>query len=84
MKLTKKDRAHLLQILTSLKRGQNYILSDHIVVACKCDHATTTEHLTNKAGLICYPLNKEIGSDLALLHTGIDMLHSILFSEGAS
>jgi 3,4-dihydroxy-2-butanone 4-phosphate synthase len=79
MKLTKKDRAQLIQVLAALKRGQQYILSDRIVVACKCDHATTTEHLTNGAGLICYPLNKEIGSELALLHTGIDQLHGILF-----
>lgn len=81
MKLTKKDRAQLLQVLTALKRGQNYILSDRIVVACKCNYATTTEHLTNGAGLICYPLNKEIGSDLAVLHTGIETLHSLLFDE---
>lgn len=78
MKLLKRDEAELRQILTRLKRGQAFLMSQRVVVAIVEKHATSTEHLTNEAGLICYPITKDIGSELALLHSGIADLECLL------
>jgi hypothetical protein len=78
MKLLKRDRKVLLSILVSLKRGQEYLLLDSTLVCRRRSVATTTLDLINQQGTVCTEVNKHIGSELALLHTGIEQLERAL------
>lgn len=81
MRLLKRDRIRLERILTELKRGQAYIMDKEILVCRKQRYASTTLHYQNAQGEICYSLDKEIGSELALLHSGILGLEKALRIE---
>lgn len=78
MKLTKKQAKELTSILDSLRRGQSYLMASDILVCRRASVATTTLHFTNPAGECCFSVDKEIGSELALLHTGIRRLRDFL------
>lgn len=81
MKMAKKDRARLESVLEKLIKGQKYILADDTLVCKTKAMATTTLDFTNAQGQVCVSLNKEYGSELALLHTGIEQLKKILAEE---
>lgn len=78
MKLLKRDRKALLSILAHLKRGQEYILADDTLVCRSKRVATTTLDFSNQQGKACTEVDKHIGSELALLHTGIGELERAL------
>jgi len=84
MKLCKRDRRVLESILRDLERGQAYLMADSTVLCRKASFASTTLHFTNQQGAICYSVDKEIGSELALLHTGIHRLRRLLDPEELS
>ena len=81
MKLLKRDRARLISILNELERGQRYIREDGTLVCMRKNFKSTTLDFTNDQGEICCSVNKEIGSELALLHSGISELRAVLFPE---
>ena len=81
MKLLKRDRVQLERILAQLKRGQQHLMQVDILVCMVMKHASTTLHYVNGQGSICYSVDKEIGSELALLHTGIKSLEGALYGE---
>lgn len=82
MKLRKKDAARLESILRQLEQGRAFLMSGRILV-CIRQHgpATTTLDFTNKQGTVCTSINKEIGSELVLLHTGIAQLREALTED---
>ncbi len=81
MKLRKKDRALIERALSYVERGRAFLMSDRTLLCRRRSAATTTLDLTNAQGDICYAIDKEIGSDLAMLHTGIAMLRKALDEE---
>ena len=81
MRLSKKDRRLLEGILQQLERGQAYLRKPDTLVCVRRSVKTTTLDLTNDQGEICAEVNKEIGSELALLHTGIERLRKVLTVE---
>lgn len=78
MKILKRDRKQLEGILANLLRGQSYILKDEILVCRRKGVATTTLDFSNAKGESCVSVDKQIGSDLATLHTGIGQLKQLL------
>ena len=81
-KLTRKQRDQLGAVLAGLRRARDYIERDSTVLAIRSSHATTTLHYTRPSdGSVIYPVNKHIGSDIAMLHTGIHDLHQFLERE---
>lgn len=74
MKLRQRDRRALIEILTNLQQVQNYLDQPDILVCRAGKVATTTLHYINAAGDVCYPINKEGGSDLIFLKTAITRL----------
>ena len=81
LKLRKKDRQLLESALVCLKRGQAYLRSDRTLLCIRQAHKTTTLHFSNDQGEICYAVDKEIGSELTLLHIGIERLEKLLAGE---
>ena len=82
MKMTKKDRRRLEGILMNLVSGQDYLLSEKIAVMGNYNSHSNDTYVAPD-----YPpaanerwskLNKHIGSDLAMLHTGINDLRRLL------
>lgn len=71
MKISQKQRRQLLAALARAKRGHEFLMSNQVLVCRKRDKATTTLDFTNSQGHSCTPIDKEIGSDLALLHSGL-------------
>lgn len=87
MRLTKTDREQLRRVLYDLERAQKFILSPRVIVATKTNSLNTftlTRDETRFAGqivaeaIMAAEINKEIGSDLAGLHQGIDALGQFL------
>lgn len=78
MKLLKRDRAALARVLEKLERGQAFILNSQTIVARRKSVATTTLDMGNAQGDVCQAIDKEIGSELALLHTAISQLRAYL------
>lgn len=78
VKLRKKDRVVLQRVLTDLERGQAYLRQPSILIGYTGGVATTTLHFVNARGEVFYALDKEIGSELALLHNGIRVLREVL------
>jgi len=78
LKLRKKDRLRLEAVLAKLERGHRYLMQEDMLLCKREKMATTTLHFTNRQGDCCYSLNKEIGSELCLLHTGIHELRKAL------
>lgn len=78
MKLTQRDARILEQILADLQRGQAFLMRPDILVCRRRTVATTTDDFTNAHGEVCVSIDKEIGSDLTILHTGIARLKHLL------
>jgi len=87
MRLTKSDREQLRRVLYDIERAQKFLLSPRVIVATKSnmnDPYTLTRPETRFAGEVvaeavqASPINKEIGSDLAGLHQGINDLSQFL------
>ena len=70
-KLTKKDAAELIRIITQAERAQNYILSDRIAVCTRDRLASTTLHYSRADGASLFEVAKDIGSEFCLLSTAI-------------
>jgi hypothetical protein len=82
-KLMRRQRNQLDAILAGLRRARAYIERNDTVLAIRSSAATTTLHYTRPSdGSVIYPVNKQIGSDIAMLHTGIHGLHQFLECEG--
>jgi hypothetical protein len=83
MKLLKKDRSKLYAVLDNLQRGRAFILEDRTVVTVKTSMGSTdvfTAPFYPDEGL--HKINKDIGSPLACLWTGIHTLEKLLNKEG--
>ena len=78
LKLRKRDRDTLEGILDKLRRGHEFLMRDTVLVCVKQDTATTSLHYVNGRDDVCYSMNKQIGSELCLLHAGIDDLSRAL------
>ncbi len=78
LKLLARDRRTLTRTLDQLKRAQTFLLKSGILVCATKDRATTTLDFTNPQGQICTSIDKQIGSELALLHTAISELERSL------
>lgn len=78
LKLRQKDRQSLLRILRNLERGQTFLMHEMTLVCRRKRCKTTSLDLTNDTGDICYEINREIGSELTLLHTGISELRQLI------
>ena len=79
MKLNRRDRKALEMALDYLQRGQSFVMNEQTLVCRTKRVATTTLDFQNEQGQACYSIAKDIGSDLVLLQTGIDMLKRALF-----
>jgi hypothetical protein len=78
MAMTKKQLKQLEDIQMLLLRSQAWLMSDGIAVARAGNQATTDLHFVRPDGATLYPVDKEIGSDLALLHTAIAKLNQFI------
>lgn len=76
--MTKKQIKQLEDIQMLLLRSQAWLMSDGIAVARTGNQATTDLHFVRPDGATLYPINKDIGCDLALLHTAIDRLNQFI------
>lgn len=76
--MTKKQIKQLEDIQKLLLRSQDFLMSDSIAVARTGNQATTSLHFVRPDGATLYPVDKEIGSDLALLHTAIAKLNQFI------
>lgn len=76
--MLKRDRSELRRILDNLERAQAYLREERTLVCTRKSAATTTLDFTNPRGEICVAIDTEIGSPLAMLHTGIRDLRSML------
>jgi hypothetical protein len=74
MKLLVKDRKQLLRILDCLKRSRAYLMQPDTLVCRRKGMKTTTLDFTNEQNECCVSVDKEIGSELALLWTAIGSL----------
>jgi hypothetical protein len=81
VKLRKKDRAALDSVANMLLRAQAFILNDRTLVCVRKSMKTTTIDLANDQGEVCVSIDKEIGSELTLLHTGINRFVTLLGQE---
>lgn len=78
-KLTKAQASALRHILDHISRGQAFIMSERIAVARRADQATTTAHYVRaQDGACLYELDKEIGSELTLIHNAVEKLNSFI------
>lgn len=74
-KLTKKQMNALTIVLNHLERAHSFILKDDTAVAKLCKHATTDLHYSRASdNTTLYVINKEYGSNLTGLLTGIGTL----------
>lgn len=78
MKLTKRDRHALASALDMLDRGYAFLMQPDTLVCRKRRMKTTTLDFENDQGGVCASIDKQIGSDLALLATGIERLRVLL------
>lgn len=79
--MTKKQIQQLENIMIQLMRGQTYLMREDILVCGRKSYKSTTLDFTNDQGEVCTSFNKEIGSELALLHNGIRNLHNLITYE---
>ena len=80
-KMTRRDRRKLELILSNLERGQAYLLSPDVLICRRKGASTTTLDFSNQQGEVCVSVDKQIGSDIALLHSGISLLRQMLCEE---
>ncbi len=78
MKLTKRDRQALVSALEALDRGYAFLMHPDTLVCRKRRMKTTTLDFENDQGQVYASIDKLIGSDLALLATGIERLRVCL------
>ena len=79
MKLRKCDRVRLESAIEDIRRGHAFIMSESVAVAKVDRHATTTLHYTRTIdGRVLYEVNKDVGSLLCVLTSGIKRLEGLL------
>ena len=77
--LTRKQQAAIENALHHLNRALKFIYSEDVAVARRGKIATTTLHyIRPNDGTSLYEINKDIGSDLTGLGTGIHYLNRLL------
>lgn len=77
--MTKKQMRELYTILSNLESGRKYLMSDEVAFALRRRRATTTlDYVRESDGAVLFELNREIGSPLAQLHTGIGQLRNFI------
>lgn len=76
--MTKKQLLILENILLRLERGQDFLMDANTEVCRKVAYATTTDCYTRSDGAVLRAIDRQIGSDLALLHTGIAQLGAFI------
>lgn len=80
--MTKTQSRALHGVLADLKRGLTYLDQPRVAIARKGQgDATTTLHFTRADGATLYEVAKDIGSELALLRTGIANLERFLAEQ---
>jgi len=84
-KLTQKDQKHLAGILSDLKRGQAYVMrTDRYVcmgVGRRNSEPLAYEFSRKMDDTVLLSVDKEIGSELAILWTGIRDLQRFLEAQ---
>lgn len=83
MKLTKKDRQSLENILFDLEKVERFIMADKTIVA-KISNLTNAKENTwvnQETGESAYTFNKQIGSDLCYLDNAIRKIKYALAAE---
>lgn len=79
-KLTKKQQKELAGILATLKRGMEYVYSEHTAVCHVSSFASTTLHYTRKMDdRILYEVEREYGSELCYLKEAAKRLERFIF-----
>lgn len=78
MKMNKKNRLELENILLSMSTAQQFIDNEKVVVCYKSRNTTTEEYVNIKTGSALNPITKEIGSELVYLKTAIASLTNFL------
>lgn len=83
--LTKPQRNRLHSILANLKAGQAYLRRPDTVIACKSAAIPNVAPLGHEyhscrlePGFVLAPMDKEIGSHLAMLHQAIGELQEFV------
>jgi len=74
-KTTQKNTARLQHILCDLERGLDWLKSDRVKI-CMEDH--TSLAYSNQAGEGIVPMNKQCGSLLQVLESGVNKLASFI------
>lgn len=79
-KLTLKQRNHLNDILSNLKRAESYIKKDTTVICSKSNitAAKVDTYINEFTGEKVINHNKHIGTELCYLYNGIDKLFNFL------
>jgi hypothetical protein len=76
--MLKRDIRAMENIVSNLNRGLSFLMSPDILVCRRGNYKTTTLDFINDKGEICHEIDKEIGSELALVHTGMTRLHEFM------
>lgn len=79
--LAKKKQKELLEIISTLRQGNNFLMASDILVCRKKQQKITTLDFVNDQEQVCVEINKEIGSLLCLIQTGISSLERFLNNE---
>ena len=77
-KLTAAQIRSIETVLYHLKRANDYLAKDDVLLAVRKTMSTTTLDYTNPAGAVIYSVDKGIGSDIVGLQTGIGYLENFL------
>ena len=81
MKLGKKDRRRLLAALDKVRRGQSYLTNSKTHVCRELGLGSTDVFTRQLDDVKLISVDKYVGSELALLHTGVSELEQLL-AEG--
>ena len=78
-KLTRQQTRELLGVVSSLDRALRYVVRDRTAICYRDTMATTTLHYSRADGSAhLVEVEKEIGSDMTGLRTGLDSLKKFL------
>jgi len=79
-KLTQKQRNHLNNILSDLKKAESHIKKDTTIICSKSNITSSKEntYINQFTGEQVISYNKHIGTDLCYLYNGIDKLFNFL------
>ena len=76
--MLKREKNAVHAVLAHLHRVRTYLLKPDVAICRKGNgQATTTLHAVRPDGVTFYEIEKEIGSELALLFTAIDHLERL-------